>query len=173
MLSLLPLLLASPALASEAPASQAPTRHLVASTQPMQHPALGEFPLESAELAKRKRPWLAAGLNWFLPGAGYIYNGQRPALGATFLVGAVGLTVVEQSHAFFGEGLKTYDPKLFNLMFASVLVMNTGFAIDAFREAKQLNTDNGHPPKRQARLAPALMPTGEEELAYGLVLQVR
>ncbi len=124
-------------------------------------------------MARRKRPWLAAGLNWFLPGAGTIYNGERPVLGATFLVGAVGLTVVEQSHAFFGEGLKTYDPRLFNLMFASVLVMNTGFAIDAFREARQINADNGHPPKRQARLAPAVLPTGEEELAYGLVLQVQ
>lgn len=85
-----------------------------------------------------KRPFVAAGLNWFLPGAGYLYTGKRKLLGLAFVAGAIGLTVVEQSHAIFGEGLKTWDPNLFNLMFVSVLVMNTAFAIDAWNEAKGL-----------------------------------
>ena len=78
-----------------------------------------------------KRPWLAALLNFFFPGAGYIYTGQRVLLGVGWLLGAVGLTVVEQSHAFFpalgiaSPGLQDGAPAAFSLMFATVFLMNT------------------------------------------------
>jgi hypothetical protein len=73
------------------------------------------------------RVWVATVLNFFLPGAGYLALGR--ALGAPFLLGAVGLTWVETS-------LQALDPTLWAIMFGSVFVMNTGFAIDAFRLGK-------------------------------------
>ena len=138
----------------------------------LQTPDLGDYTVEARQ-PRRRSPLLAAGLNWVLPGTGYIYNGERPVLGATLAVGAVGLTVVEQSHAFFGEGLKTYDPMLFNLMFASVLVMNTGLAVDAFSEARAINDRNGHERRRQVALAPSVLPGRDDSVAYGLVVSVR
>lgn len=136
-------------------------------------PALATYRMDGDTTPRRRSPLLAAGLNWVLPGTGYLYNGERPLLGAGLAVGAVGLTVVEQSHAFFGEGLKTYDPMLFNLMFASVLVMNTALAVDAFVEARAINDRNGIERKRQVSLAPSLLPGHDDQLAYGLVVSVR
>ena len=143
-----------------------------ASTFEAPAPDLGVYTTEAVKQPRRRSPLLAAGLNWFLPGTGYLYNGERPVLGATLAVGAVGLTVVEQSHAIFGDGLKTHNPELFNLMFASVLIMNTGLAVDAFMEARALNDANGHERRRQASLSPALFP-GDDRTAYGLVVTVR
>jgi hypothetical protein len=77
------------------------------------------------------RVWIATILNFFLPGAGYMINGRRWALGIGFLMGAVGLTFVEQS-------LQPLDITLYWTMFAAVFIMNTAFAIDAFREGKEL-----------------------------------
>ncbi len=77
------------------------------------------------------RVWIATILNFFLPGAGYMINGRRWLLGLGFLIGAVGLTFVEQS-------IKPLDITLYWTMFAAVLVMNTAFAIDCFREGKEL-----------------------------------
>ena len=43
--------------------------------------------------AGEKNRWLAAGLNFFVPGAGYIYNGEKPLYVSVPLVaGAVALT---------------------------------------------------------------------------------
>ena len=82
------------------------------------------------------RVWIATVLNFFLPGAGYLVNGRRWALGLVFLLGVIGLTFVEQS-------IKPLDITLYWTMFASVLVMNTAFAIDAFREGKALLAERG------------------------------
>ncbi len=89
------------------------------------------------------RVWIATVLNFFLPGAGYMVNGRRWVLGLVFLVGVVGLTFVEQS-------IKPLDITLYWTMFASVFVMNTAFAIDAFREGKALLAE-----RREGRAAPA------------------
>jgi hypothetical protein len=89
---------------------------------------------------KHRIPLLAAGLNWFVPGAGYLYNGEKPVyVSLPMVAGAVGLTYVEQFHQFEGGNLMTHDPTAFKVMFASVLVLNTGVAIDAFREARAIN----------------------------------
>jgi hypothetical protein len=73
------------------------------------------------------RVWVATVLNFFLPGAGYLVLGR--ALGVLYLLGAIGLTYVETS-------LQALDPTLWAVMFGAVFVMNTGFAIDAFRLGK-------------------------------------
>lgn len=72
---------------------------------------------------------LAAVLNFFLPGLGYLVSGQRNPLGFLWLAGAIGLTIVE-------FGIRSSEPGFYWLMFVSVLVMNTAFAIDAYRGVK-------------------------------------
>ncbi len=77
------------------------------------------------------RVWIATILNFFLPGAGYMINGRRWFLGLVFLVGAFGLTFVEFS-------IRPLDITLYWTMFATVLLMNTAFAVDAYREGMEL-----------------------------------
>ena len=72
---------------------------------------------------------LPAVLNFFLPGLGYLVSGQRNPLGFLWLAGAIGLTIVE-------FGIRSSEPNLYWVMFISVLVMNTAFAIDAYRGVK-------------------------------------
>ena len=79
-----------------------------------------------------KKPWLAALLNFFFMGPGYIYNGRRIIPGILFTIGAFGLTYVE-------FGIQEPLPDLYLIMFASVFVVNTAFAIDGFKEAKAIN----------------------------------
>jgi len=130
--------------------------------------------------AGEKRPLLAAGLNFFVPGAGYLYNNEKPLyVSLPMIAGAGGLTYVEQFHDFGGgENLKAIDPTAYWVMFGSVLTLNTGVAIDAFREAKAINGDSAAlstPRERRARvtLSPAVMPAGapgDAQAAYGLRL---
>lgn len=75
------------------------------------------------------RTWIATALNFFLPGAGYLLLGHKVPLAIAWLLGVVGLTYVETS-------IKTAAPDFYWPMFASVLVMNTAFAIDAFQVGK-------------------------------------
>ena len=73
---------------------------------------------------------VAAVANFFLPGLGYILAGIKRGLGILWLIGVVGLTYVE-------FGIKESEPTLYNIMFASVLIMNIAFAIDVYREASE------------------------------------
>ena len=68
-------------------------------------------------------------LNFFLPGTGYLVLGVKKLLSIFFIAGLVGLTYVE-------FGIQTPLPDLYTIMFVSVLVMNTGFAIDAYQLGK-------------------------------------
>jgi len=78
-----------------------------------------------------KKPWIAAVLNFFFMGAGYIYNGKRLVLGILFTLGALGLTYVEFQ-------IKEIDTQLYFAMFISVLIVNTAFSVDGYNEAKQI-----------------------------------
>ena len=73
-----------------------------------------------------RNPYVIAGANFFLPGAGYLLAGVKRGLGVLWLVGVIGLTYVE-------FGIREPEPTLYNIMFASVLIMNTAFAIDVYR----------------------------------------
>lgn len=75
------------------------------------------------------RIWIATLANFFFPGAGYLILGQKIPLAIAWLVGIVGLTYVELS-------VKTAAPELYLTMFASVFVMNTAFAVDAYQPGK-------------------------------------
>ena len=79
-----------------------------------------------------KNPWIAAILNFFFMGPGYIYNGKRSALGVALTIGALTLTYVELQ-------LQTAAPSLFPIMFAAVFLINTFLAIDGYREAQEIS----------------------------------
>lgn len=81
---------------------------------------------------------IATVANFFLPGAGYLILGVKRGLALLWLAGVIALTVVE-------FGIRESEPTLYAVMFAAVLVMNTAFAIDAYRMGKEL----------EAGLAPA------------------
>ena len=79
-------------------------------------------------------------LNFFLPGLGYIVASKdtvKRMYSVAWLAGVLGLTYVEQIHTYAGtdQALQSHDPTAFGVMFASVLIMNTAFAIDVWREA--------------------------------------
>lgn len=87
-----------------------------------------------------KKNWLSAILNFFFMGLGYLYNGKRMLLGALLTVGAIMLTYVEQFYTFTdGNSLQNHDQKAFLFMASAVFIINTGLAIDAYREANEVN----------------------------------
>lgn len=87
-----------------------------------------------------KNPFVAAVLNFFFMGPGYIYNGRRTLLGIGWTITALMLTAVEQAPIFGdGKSLKDVNEAAFGLMFVAVLIGNTMFAIDGFQEAKAIN----------------------------------
>jgi hypothetical protein len=73
------------------------------------------------------KKWIGTLMNFFFPGLGYLSFGPKRGLGVAWLLGAVGLTYVEL-------GIQEPLPQLYWIMFASVFVMNTAFAIDIYRE---------------------------------------
>ena len=73
-----------------------------------------------------RNPYVIAAANFFLPGAGYLIAGVKRGLAVLWLVGVIGLTYVE-------FGIREPEPTLYTIMFASVLIMNTAFAIDVYR----------------------------------------
>lgn len=91
-------------------------------------------------MGMNKKPWLAALLNFFFMGPGYVYNGRRTLLGVGWTLAAIALTVVEQGPVFGGgTNLQSASPIAFGLMFVAVFVANTCFAVDGYREAKTIN----------------------------------
>ena len=87
----------------------------------------------SPEVTERQamiRTSIATLLNFFFSGAGYILLGERRLLGVGWTLAALGLTYVELS-------IKTAAPAFYWPMFASVLVLNTCFAIDAYAIGKR------------------------------------
>jgi len=83
-----------------------------------------------------KRAWIAALLNFFFAGLGYVVLGERRLLGVGWTIAAVGLTYVELS-------VQTAAPALYWPMFASVFLLNTCFAVDAFQLGKRLAGASG------------------------------
>jgi len=89
-----------------------------------------------------KKAWLSAILNFFFMGLGYLYNGKRKLLGALLTIAAIGLTYLEQFHVFPDENvLQAHDSQAFIILFVCIFIANTGLAIDAFQEAKMINSN--------------------------------
>ena len=81
--------------------------------------------------------WVATIANFFLPGLGYLIAGIKQLLAVLWLIGVIGLTYVE-------FGIRESEPTLYNIMFASVFIMNLAFAIDVYRLAKA-EVEQGEP----------------------------
>lgn len=62
-------------------------------------------------------------------------------LGALLTVGAIMLTYLEQFYTFAdGKALQDHEGTAFMIMAASVFIINTGLAIDAYQEANAINS---------------------------------
>lgn len=87
-----------------------------------------------------KKAWLSALLNFFFSGLGYVYNGKRILPGILLTLAAISFTFLENFYKF-SDGLtfQKHDGTAFAILFASVFVLNTGLAIDAYKEAQQIN----------------------------------
>ena len=76
------------------------------------------------------KTWIATLLNFFFPGSGYLLLRHKVPMALAWLVAAGGLTYVEL-------GIQTAAPSYYWPMFAAVFLMNTAFAIDAWRVGKR------------------------------------
>ena len=74
--------------------------------------------------------YLATLANFFFPGLGYLMLKHKVVQSVGWLIGVIGLTVVELQ-------LQEPMPTLYWTMFASVFLMNTMFAIDAWKVASE------------------------------------
>lgn len=82
--------------------------------------------------------WAAAIGNFFFAGLGYVIAvPAKRSVGIMWTIAALILTYVEQVAID-----ATANPTAFGAMFVGVLVLNTAFAIDGYREASRL-TGNG------------------------------
>ncbi|MFQ5978153.1 MAG: hypothetical protein ACE5OZ_08495 [Candidatus Heimdallarchaeota archaeon] len=75
-----------------------------------------------------KNPWIAAVLNFFLLGPGYIYNGKRVPVGIALTVAALIGTFVELSLQMDGSSL-------FLFSFVSFFILGSTCAYDGYQEA--------------------------------------
>jgi hypothetical protein len=82
-----------------------------------------------------KNPWIAAILNLFLFGAGYIYNGQRRGLGVALVLAWI---LIRWGEIWIYLSGLVFDKWL--ILFAGLIVLMFSLASDAYREAKAINS---------------------------------
>ena len=78
-----------------------------------------------------KNPWLAAVLNFIIPGVGYLYVGRRTEFAVILLAGWI-ISLGVSGSAF--AGASTFDAGLIAL---SELLMMMAFAYDGYMSAKE------------------------------------
>jgi hypothetical protein len=81
----------------------------------------------------KKNPWVAALLNLFLFGGGYVYNGKRTGLGVALIVAWVLIRTGEIRIYLTGLVFKDWL-----VLFAGLGVLMVSLATDAYREAKSI-----------------------------------
>lgn len=93
---------------------------------------------------KKKHAWLAAVLNFLVPGAGYLYVGSRVRFGVLLIAGMALMTFGPQpeyvSDIEIDYSVAAQDPGFIVLSIAAVMVAG-GFAYDAYLDAKQHNSN--------------------------------
>ena len=81
-----------------------------------------------------KNPWIAAILNLFLFGGGYLYNGKRKGLGLALILAWVliryGEITIFLTNLVFGKWV---------VLFIGLVVLMFSLAADAYNEAKEIN----------------------------------
>jgi hypothetical protein len=84
-----------------------------------------------------KNPWIAAILNLFLFGGGYIYNGKRKGVGIALILAWVVIR--------YGE-ITIFLTKLvfcqWLALFSGLVILMFALATDAYNEAKEINAQN-------------------------------
>lgn len=82
-----------------------------------------------------KNPWIAAVLNLFTFGGGYIYNGRRKAFGAALVLAVLlirgGEIPIYLTHLVLQQWL---------VLMAGLVTLQFTFAIDAYKEAGIINS---------------------------------
>jgi hypothetical protein len=81
-----------------------------------------------------KNPWIAAVLNLFLFGGGYIYNGKRKGLGMALVLAWILIRWGEIS--IYLTGLVTAK---WLILFTGLVVLMFSLATDAYHEATMIN----------------------------------
>jgi len=82
--------------------------------------------------------WLAIFLNFAFSGAGYLLYKHKIPQALMWTIGAILLTYVEQIHKFpDGKTLIEHDSTAFYVLFATVFIINTAFAIDMYQVASE------------------------------------
>jgi hypothetical protein len=81
-----------------------------------------------------KKPWIAAILNLFLFGGGYIYNGRRKGLGIALVIAWVLIRWGE-----IGIYLTNLVFDKWIILFSGLVILMFSLAADAYREAKMIN----------------------------------
>ena len=81
-----------------------------------------------------KKPWIAALLNLLFFGGGYIYNGKRIGMGcglvAAWVLIRAGEIPIYLTNLVFDKWI---------ILFAGIIILQICFAIDAYKEAKNIN----------------------------------
>ena len=84
-----------------------------------------------------KNPWIAAILNLFLFGGGYIYNGKRKGLGVALILAWViirwGEIAIFLTNLVFEKWI---------ILFSGLVILMFSLAVDAFHEAKEINAQS-------------------------------
>jgi hypothetical protein len=84
-----------------------------------------------------KNPWIAALLNLFLFGGGYIYNGKRKGLGIALVLAWIlirwGEISIYLTNLVFEKWL---------ILFVGLVVLMFSLATDAYREARAINSQS-------------------------------
>lgn len=81
-----------------------------------------------------KKPWIAALLNLFLFGGGYLYNGKRKTLGLALIMAWIlirwGEIAIYLTNLVFDKWL---------ILFSGLVILMVSLAADAYKEAKAIN----------------------------------
>ncbi|MHB1908228.1 MAG: hypothetical protein ACYCQJ_05060 [Nitrososphaerales archaeon] len=114
------------------------------SLSPPPYPSIYSSP---APVAKSKNPWIAALLNFFIPGAGYIYNGvgydgPQVVFGIIVLLSVfIGFYIPLVGQAFLPSGSSATSGagsvSAIEVLSILLLILPFGLAYDAFRRASR------------------------------------
>jgi hypothetical protein len=83
----------------------------------------------------KKNPWIAAILNFFLYGAGYVYNGKSKGLGLALILAWLVLRTADIRIYLDATSLNNWF-----ILMAGLAILQLTFAIDGFKQAKQINS---------------------------------
>lgn len=83
----------------------------------------------------QKNPIISAILNFILFGAGYVYNGKKKQLGFGLILAWLVLRAADL--AFFLNGTVM---DIWYVLMAGLAVLQITFAIDGYKEAKEINS---------------------------------